>query len=45
MLEVFLGFLEIELAFFSVLLEGEDEVWGVVGLFVDFAGEEVVEVV
>lgn len=29
----------------SVLFEGEDEVGGVVGLFVDFAGEEVVEVV
>ena len=44
-MKVFLCFFEVKFAFFSVLLEGEDEVWGVVGLFVDFAGEEVVEVV
>ena len=44
-MKVFLGFLEVELALFGGFLEGEDEVGGVVGLFVDFAGEEVVEVV
>lgn len=38
-------FLEVKFALFGFLLEGEDEVGGVVGLFVDFAGEEVVEVV
>lgn len=45
MLEVFLGLFEVKFALFVVLLEGEDEVGGVVGLFVDFACEEVVEVV
>ena len=44
-MKVFLGFLEVELALFGGFLEGEDEVGGVVGLFVDFACEEVVEVV
>ena len=44
-MKVFLDFLEVNFALFGVLLEGEEEVGGVVGLFVDFAGEEVVEVV
>ena len=44
-MKVFLDFLEVKFALFGFLLEGEDEVGGVVGLFVDFAGEEVVEVV
>lgn len=35
----------VSFALFGFLLEGEDEVGGVVGLFVDFACEEVVEVV
>lgn len=45
MLDVVLGFFEVNFALFGVLLEGEEEVGGVVGLFVDFASEDVVEVV
>ena len=34
-MKVFLDFLEVKFALFGFLLEGEDEVGGVVGLFVD----------